>query len=446
MVDEIALALLFCFINPERVEYLIMIGDDKQLPPIGVGRPFIDTIYYLQNKNLTQNYQHLTINLRFPSAFDNASKLENLAEVLRAEEEPLIEDFTRIFNQKDDTLTVIDFNSEDELEQELKKILIDIIGSKNKNLSLKDLFYLVIEPKGEFDFANLEKIQILTPRRIGKFGSIFVNRKAILGLGDQSKIYPGTKIICEDNQYWRINKKRVLGLANGSLGYLDSKGHYLKFPDVSELYNLYTGNGAAINQITENIRSVKDEITNQSSSKDSNDSSFSPAYAITVHKSQGSDFDYLILILSDYSSFVTRELLYTAFTRSKRKVFLFVYKDLKEEFLKFLISSYRNSSTDKIKTLLFGHKKSPFRPFIVNLKKGSTIAVASKIEYMIAKALDEMDVSFEYEPEDFYIDYGFKPDLKSLLEKRSSSGNISIGYIKSPIRIDGIGRKRYIVI
>ncbi len=45
------------------------------------------------------------------------------------------------------------------------------------------------------------------------------------------------------------------------------------------------------------------------------------AYAMTVHKSQGSEFDHVALVLPDADlSLLTREILYTAVTRSKRSV------------------------------------------------------------------------------------------------------------------------------
>lgn len=47
------------------------------------------------------------------------------------------------------------------------------------------------------------------------------------------------------------------------------------------------------------------------------------AYAVTVHKSQGSEFDTVILpLFYGYSEFLTRNLLYTAITRAKRKMIL----------------------------------------------------------------------------------------------------------------------------
>lgn len=47
------------------------------------------------------------------------------------------------------------------------------------------------------------------------------------------------------------------------------------------------------------------------------------AFAITVHKSQGSEYDHVLLILPSGSTpFVTRQLLYTGFTRARKKVTL----------------------------------------------------------------------------------------------------------------------------
>jgi len=52
-------------------------------------------------------------------------------------------------------------------------------------------------------------------------------------------------------------------------------------------------------------------------------------YAMTVHKSQGSEFDRIVLILSDRESPVlTRELIYTGITRAKRKVTIWGREDV----------------------------------------------------------------------------------------------------------------------
>ena len=49
------------------------------------------------------------------------------------------------------------------------------------------------------------------------------------------------------------------------------------------------------------------------------------AYAITIHKSQGSEFDVVIIVLTD-SQYLSRDLLYTAVTRAKKKVIIVTFK------------------------------------------------------------------------------------------------------------------------
>lgn len=51
------------------------------------------------------------------------------------------------------------------------------------------------------------------------------------------------------------------------------------------------------------------------------------AYAMTIHKSQGSEFDYTLMVLPpDFSPILTRELIYTGITRAKKRLAL--YADL----------------------------------------------------------------------------------------------------------------------
>jgi exodeoxyribonuclease V alpha subunit len=54
-----------------------------------------------------------------------------------------------------------------------------------------------------------------------------------------------------------------------------------------------------------------------------------PAFAMTVHKAQGSEFDHVGLVLPEGDlPLLTRELLYTAITRARRSVVLVGDKEL----------------------------------------------------------------------------------------------------------------------
>ncbi len=43
-------------------------------------------------------------------------------------------------------------------------------------------------------------------------------------------------------------------------------------------------------------------------------------YAITIHKSQGSEYDHVCVVLPEFNNFVTKKMLYTAITRAKKKI------------------------------------------------------------------------------------------------------------------------------
>lgn len=53
------------------------------------------------------------------------------------------------------------------------------------------------------------------------------------------------------------------------------------------------------------------------------------AYAISVHKSQGSEFDYVYIVVPHKEShLLSMELLYTAITRAQKKVTIFLQQDI----------------------------------------------------------------------------------------------------------------------
>ena len=53
---------------------------------------------------------------------------------------------------------------------------------------------------------------------------------------------------------------------------------------------------------------------------DEHDARLELAYALTVHKAQGSEFDTVFLVLPKSHHMVTREMIYTALTRQKNKI------------------------------------------------------------------------------------------------------------------------------
>ena len=89
--------------------------------------------------------------------------------------------------------------------------------------------------------------------------------------------------------------------------------------------NVYNGDIGLIYRITS---SPKKEIqidfdSNIVKYTPANYVNFRQAYAISVHKAQGSEFDIVVIpIVKGYSKMLYQKLIYTAVTRAKQKLFL----------------------------------------------------------------------------------------------------------------------------
>lgn len=150
-------------------------------------------------------------------------------------------------------------------------------------------------PELALDIYNRTRVLCATNR--GPLGVEFLNSKisgALLSRNHlpEAELYHGLPIMITRNQH-------DLGLFNGDTGILWQFDNGLRacFRDVNgEIHDL------AVNRLPE----------------------FTPAWASTVHKSQGSEFDSVLMILpSDPNSEVlSRELLYTAITRARQRFFL----------------------------------------------------------------------------------------------------------------------------
>jgi len=123
------------------------------------------------------------------------------------------------------------------------------------------------------------------------------------------------------------------------------------------------------------------------------------AYALTVHKAQGSEFGIVVLVLPNPCRLLSRELLYTALTRQKDRVVI-LHQGQRSDLLKF--SSDDRSETARRLTNLFV-APSPIeidgRVFEEHLIHRTTHGemVRSKSEVIIANALDAKGVEYHYE-------------------------------------------------
>jgi exodeoxyribonuclease V alpha subunit len=147
-------------------------------------------------------------------------------------------------------------------------------------------------------FRMFNRYHILCALRYGPYGILTVNgmiesmcRRSGL-IRQRGKWYKGQPVMVTANDYH-------LKLYNGDVGIL--------FPDPE------AGGALRAHFSTESGKFRRILPTRLSACES--------AYAITVHKSQGSEFDHVLVLLPDRDSpVVTRELIYTAITRAKKSV------------------------------------------------------------------------------------------------------------------------------
>ena len=412
MVDQKHMAALFSVVSRHSLRNLIIAGDERQLPPIEYGSPFTDIIHHLKSTNREDRHVRLEGNLRFGT--DTA--LGGLAALFEDDKEPSLPEIRHAVARAegggadgtDGTLSLSYFDDAGGLEKVMSEHLSAIAGRGGQSSAAAPVRALIEEIIAGAGAAgrDLDRIQILSPRRVGPFGTAATNQRI-----DERwpSLGPGAKVICVKNMYmdaWKGQRKfRVLGLANGSMGHVGGDGTP-HFADLEDNRRDFDSMGDWI---------LKKEIGGGDAAQDERgERSLALGYTITVHRAQGSGFDHVLLVLSDMGRFMSRELLYTALTRARQDLHLLVKGDLRERLPQLLSRAFANSATVSRKTLMFGPKGSPFRSYRLSTttRGGGTIEVRSKAEYIIAKLLDESGIDFEYEPDDLYEESRMRPDFR----------------------------------
>lgn len=238
-------------------------------------------------------------------------------------------------------------------------LLADIISSVDNVVYLKELYrqakessivklaYLVNENK-DYDFTSDEELsiiedldildslkeiaikhinddykefQVLVPLYKGSYGINNIN-KVLQEVFNKKDILKNEKII---NDVIYREKDKVIQLVN--------------MPD----NNVFNGDIGIIEKITDK-EIIIDFDGNKVKYTSSTYNSFALAYAISIHKSQGSEFKTCIIPLStSYSIMLYRKLYYTAITRAKKKLYLLGNKNILKTAAKNNTSSIRNT-------------------------------------------------------------------------------------------------------
>lgn len=330
VIDEISMLetkLFYDFIKrypQDKYKYkVILIGDINQLPPIGWGCFFQEIIkaekiptYYLTKCHRTEgvgiltNAQLLLDGCFFEPTPDfqlcfGKTPLQIIEEYhLPVESIRILTPFVETVEEQNKQLQTFFSKGLPYLEDNKGRrwFLQDRVMMTKNNYTINVMngqegFVAFFDPNGEginvafkegevhffaFRSDDLEKVLTYYPPVIGRYLDLDTCEEVTPSVAKRKKFWNEQYRICSDNKILFHNMKRDLEDTNKTKG---SDEDSREFPPVDHLIH---------------------------------------SYALTVHKAQGSEWDYAIILLpkrQKTSNFVTRNLLYAAITRAKKGVF-----------------------------------------------------------------------------------------------------------------------------
>lgn len=416
MLTENMFAGILKLVAP-HAKRIIFTGDPNQLPPIGAGRPFVDLISYLK-KEVPDNIAELNTGMRQNTNGDDFTfaQIFSDAETVNKNILDRVEN-----NETDQRLKYIRYDGMEEFE----KLFFEAIAETVKMESPEDTDgfnkSLGATKKGKYTNYNtgnnVEDWQVLSPTKFVGTGSYYLNNQIHLKYrqdivetwnqytwsknkpqSDQSIVH-GDKVISiinEERDGWDKEKKATenLYIANGEIGIMTNyPKQYGRDDNNDTFYKFMFGS----------FEGKVFSYTKSDFGGESSESKLELAYALTVHKSQGSGFGNTIVVINGKSSFLSKELLYTAFSRQKEKLIILSDLPIKE------LAQYANdwhSDTKQRYTDLFkqpniikiehDNQQRYFEEKLIH-KTSRGEMVRSKSEVIVANILDKLGIDYTYE-------------------------------------------------
>ena len=247
---------------------LVFVGDVDQLPSVGPG-------YILHDLIESGRFSVVRLDQVHRQA-ENSSIVRNARRVLHGEmiEVDYSEDTDLIFEQAE---------SRTEIENAICRIVTSIVENESE------------------DIAN---IQVLSPVNAGPAGvkSLNLRLQALLNHVDESFMTINDERIKTNDRVMLTRNDYSIEVFNGEI----SKHCFVD-------YNTDTNSSSLILVFDENRRAIYQE-------REAKTKYLTLAYAITVHKSQGSEYRYIIMPIFSGKN-LYRNLIYTAMTRARRRLY-----------------------------------------------------------------------------------------------------------------------------
>lgn len=267
---------------------LILVGDTDQLPSVGPGSVLKDIINSERIKTIFLD-----------EIFRQAAQSKIIVNSHRVNDGEYFLDKEEQEGLKDDFFYIKEKSQDIMLDQ-----IISLCKGRLKNF-------------GDYDF--FENIQILSPTKKGLFGTKELNKRL------QEELNPSSDEKNEKKVGEVIFREgdRVMQVKNNYDIYWE-KGNTLSltYENGTGIFNGELGKIVKIDFLNKQIKILFDD-EKEAWYAFSDMDQIEHAYAITVHKAQGSEFDVVIIVVTQSSAMLlTRNLLYTGLTRAKKLLIL----------------------------------------------------------------------------------------------------------------------------
>jgi len=312
IIDETSMVDIFLMNYLVKAIYLgtklVLVGDIDQLPSVGPGS-------VLKSIISSEKFATVYLDKIFRQAAQskiilNAHNVNKGEKFITSKDENLKEDF----------FFINEFNQE--------KILSNILSLSKDRL------------KNYGDYEFFKNIQVITPSKKGLIGTRELNKYL------QQELNPASESKKEKAFGAVVYRQgdRIMQIKNNYDIYWEK--HKEQFEYGSGIFNGEFGTIIDINEEEKQIQVQYDDDKNAWYTYQDIEQ-IEHAYAITVHKSQGSEFDVVILpITASAPMLLTRNLLYTAITRAKKLLVVVGPANVVDRMIQNYDSKKRNSGLE----------------------------------------------------------------------------------------------------
>ena len=336
------------------VDRLVLVGDPRQLPPIGSGRPFVDIVSELEPEGVEHRFPRVGrgyAELTIPRRQQGTTRADLLlANWFGGSSDPAADEiWDRLEAGPMPELLFEAWTDSEELQRKLLGLIVkelSLSGSDDEvgfECSLGATTYnggtFFWRSRNPNDAPKAERWQIISPVRGAEHGVDALNRvvqqtfrktwlsraadhrfrKIHRPLGRQGIIYGDKVINLQNSSRRKVYPERSSYVANGDVGLV--VGNYKRktqkklFPFLEVEFTSQPGHDYDFGVW---------EFGEEGSAP------LELAYALTVHKTQGSEFGTTFVVLPNPCWLLSRELLYTALTRQQDRVVILHQGDARE--------------------------------------------------------------------------------------------------------------------